>query len=125
MYGWSVVEFHEANKVYYITDREESAHYAIPEIIWDSLDSAVQRADNYRKSRDHFRESRDTEKQKCSENVDRINAHYRNLHKDLNDFNQMLTDEVSELERSNNFYKTMLWFAGAFGIMCLLSHYII
>lgn len=125
-YGFSVVEYYPDNKLYSVkNNQKDSVHHLIPEEIWDSLASAVERADNYRKSRDHFRESRDTEKAKSAEMMQRITDGQKHLVYDLNLENKFLMDEVSKLEQDVRIFKTTAVFAGLFATLCLLTHYLI
>jgi uncharacterized membrane protein YheB (UPF0754 family) len=125
-YGFSVVEHYPDNKLYSIRNsQKDSVHHLVPEEIWDSLASAVERADNYRKSRDHFRESRDAEKAKSSEMLERFMANHNQLISDLNMENQFLMDEVNKMEQDIKIYKTILVFSILFSCICLLTHYLI
>lgn len=125
-YGFSVVEHYPDNRLYSIrNNQKDSVHHLVPEEIWDSLASAVERADNYRKSRDHFRESRDAEKNKATEMLEKMMANHNHLVSDLNMENQYLMNEINSMEQDLKVYKTFLIFSLLFSGLCLLSHYLI
>lgn len=124
-FGWIVGEHFPGHSYSIFNPKREKLSFLIPEEIWDGLASAVERADNYRKSRDHFRESRDAEKAKAAEMMHRITDGQKHLVYDLNLENKFLMDEVSKLEQDVRVYKTTAVFAGLFSVLCLLTHYLI
>jgi hypothetical protein len=125
-YGYSVVEYYPDNKLYSIkSNHKESVHHLVPEEIWDSLASAVERAETYRKSRDHFRESRDLEKSKSAETIEKLMDSQKRLYTDIDRENQYLMDELHSVEYDLKIYKTVAAFLGIFCALCLLTHYLI
>lgn len=123
-YGWDVVEHYPEQKVYSISQNGDVT-FLVPEEIWQNLATVRYNASNYRKSRDYFRDARDQDKDRYVSLMNQMqNKHIGQL-SDLNAENQYLMIEVSELERSNNFFKVLIWFSGVFSALCLASHFII
>jgi len=123
-YGWNVVEHNPEQKVYSISENGDVT-FLVPEDIWENLAIVRQNASNYRKSRDYFRDARDQEKQQYVYSMSKMQDKHNAQLADINAENQYLMNEVSELERSINFYKVLIWMAGVFSALCLASHFII
>lgn len=101
-FGFSVVEYYPDNKLYSIKNNDkESVHHLVPEEIWDALSMATARSDNYRKSRDYFKEARETEKKRCVDYCQSLVEKHNRFMQDLHHEIEFLHKEMDKLDTNN------------------------
>jgi hypothetical protein len=122
-YGWTVVTHFEQQGLYSV--EKDDLTYLIPDEIWDGLDAATQRADAHRKSRDHFRESRDIEKERASTTVSNLVANHLRLTKDLHNEIDFLSLELENVEKTLRHYKAGVILLSVVAIICFCATFII
>lgn len=116
-YGWTVVEIHRDEAGIYLIEDGSGNRYHVPCIIWDSLKNVTERAQEYRKSRNYFRESRDEEKKNASELHIKLSKDHARVVYDLQMEIAYYQTELTEQEGSIRNLKAYLTFV----VVALLS----
>lgn len=111
-YGWTVLEVHRDQAGLYLIEDGRGNRYHIPCDLWDSLKSATEKAQEYRKSRNYFREARDQEKKNGVEICERLVANHNRLINEMNNECIYYQDEIRELEGKVRNYKALLVMVG-------------
>ena len=126
-YGWTIVEkWTGCNGVdIYDIQNNQKNKYKVPQELWDALSSATYRAETYRKSRDHFRESRDIEKERASTTVSNLVANHLRLTKDLHNEIDFLSVELENVETTLRHYKAGVILLSVVAIVCFCATFII
>ena len=123
--GWTIIENHRDEAGLYLIEDERGNRYHVPCIIWDSLKGAKEKSEEYRKSRNYFKEARDSEKKACSEiHVKLVENHSRVVQDLYNEINYY-QNEINDMEGQVRNYKAMALCAGVMFVASFLYIFII
>jgi hypothetical protein len=120
-YGWTVVEIHRDEAGLYLIEDARGNRYHVPCNLWDSLKGATQRAESHRKSRDYYKDARDSEKKNSSEIHVKMVENHNRVVQDLNHEIAFYQSELNFLEGENRNLKAYLILTGV-GLMSSLFY---
>ena len=123
-YGWTVIEIHRDEAGLYLIEDGRGNRYHVPCALWDTLKSTTERSQEYRKSRNYYRDSRDAEKKNASEiHVKLVQNHsivVQDLHNEISYFQSELMEQENELRN----LKAFLILTGVSLMSCLFYIFI-
>lgn len=121
---WSITDYNPETKYVKIQD-DKSVSVWIPIIFWQWHEDGAKlraKADNFRKSRDYFKQERDLQKiaqskalRDLNEKLELAVARNENL-RHIESLFECMNEEVGEMEHKVTFWKTVAIALGVFGI---------
>lgn len=120
-YGWTVVEVHRDEAGLYLIEDGRGNRYHVPCSLWDTLKITTERSQEYRKSRNYFRDARDQEKKNCSEIQVKLVENHNRVVQDLHHEINYYQTELNELEGEVRNLKALLILVGV-GLMSSLFY---
>lgn len=111
-YGWTVVEIHRDEAGLYLIEDGRGNRYHVPCALWDTLKTTTVRSQEYRKSRNYFRDARDAEKKNASEIHVKLVENHSRVVQDLHHEITYYQSELNFLEGENRNLKAFLILTG-------------
>lgn len=97
-YGWTIVEIHRDEAGLYLIEDGKGNRYHVPCALWDMLKTTTERSQEYRKSRNYYREARETDKKTSVEIYQKLEERNKKLIHDFNNELSFYQDDIRDLE---------------------------